>query len=1328
MDHASHGRIVSFIWNIADDVLRDVYVRGKYRDVILPMTVIRRLDCLLEPTKPAVLKLKGQLDAKGIKNPDAALRTASGQAFWNTSDFTLKNLLDSPKQLRQNFEAYLDGFSDNVKEIIDKFDFRNQLRKLADANVLFHLIEKYVDPEINLSPAPVVRPDGTKFPGLDNHSMGTVFEELIRKFNEDNNEEAGEHWTPRDVVRLMAHLIFEPIADQIQSGAYLLYDGACGTGGMLTVAEEVLRELAKARGKKASVHLFGQEINAETYAIAKADLLLKGEGAEADNIKYGSTLSSDGFPATDFDFMLSNPPYGKSWKMDLDRLCDGDKKQLSDPRFVVQHDGAELPLVTRSSDGQLMFLANMLSKMKRRTAIGSRIAEVHNGSSLFTGDAGQGESNIRRWLIENDWLEAIIALPENMFYNTGIATYIWVLTNRKPDHRKGKVQLIDATGWFRKLRKNMGQKNCEFSDDDAARILQTFADFKETDESKIFDNADFGYQQITVDRPLRLMTDASAPKLADFKKSADKRLHPAADLLAKVTGGKPQSDFNQVKKQFESAVDKAGLKLKPTDYKTLWAAFTVKDESAEPVSLSNHKSQILNPYEPDSDLRDTENVPLKEDVEAYFQREVKPYAADAWIDHSKTVIGFEVSFTPLLLQVPTATEPGNNCRGPAGTGEGDGWAAASDCGPGGGALMQGARRTSAANVPWLGGIPTHWRVVGSKRLFAQRKERARPDDQQLSATQAYGVIPQKEFEQRAGRRVVALMQHLEKRAHVERDDFVVSMRSFQGGLERAWAAGAIRSSYVVLKPMREGRIGYFTHLFKSHDYVRALQATSNFIRDGQDLSMRNFSLVDLPLPPTEEQNAIVAFLDRKLEEIDRFIAAKKRMIELLEEQKAAMIDRAVTKGLDPNTKMKPSGLAWLGDVPAGWRILRIRHLGRVGNGSTPNRGETKYWTGGTYPWLNSGVVNKRIVTSAEEFVTETALRECHLPKVPAQSVLLAITGQGKTRGMAALLLCEATINQHLAYIVPRRQAISPEYLHMVLRGLYAQLRAISDGEGSTKGALTCDDIKRFPLPVPPQAEQQSIVTHLAQMLNTADTAIGRTEREIDLMTEYRTALISDAVTGNINVSASVPVPSAAAQAATTPEPAKAARAANIHFKRSVFAAEIIHRLHQEPTFGHVKCEKLIFLCERRCGVETGSTYRRKAAGPYDSHALRSIDTQLAKNQWYAARKTGERYQYAPLAKAGGHQKYFPRYFADVEAEFSRIIDTFRTFDTVRCEIVATLYSAWEDLLADGQPATDDQIIEQVLEHWHPAKQRIAEDRWRKAIGWMRQQGFSPAAG
>ncbi len=439
MQHDQHNWLANFIWNIADDVLRDLYVRGKYRDVILPMTVLRRLDTVLEPTKDAVLDMKTALDQADIENQDQPLREAAGQAFYNTSPFTLRDLRSrvSQQKLRDDFVAYLDGFSPNVQDILDKFEFRNQIPRLSRADALGALIEKFLDPAVNLSPHPVQDTDGAvRHPGLDNHAMGTIFEELVRRFNEENNEEAGEHWTPRDAVRLMANLVFLPVADSIQSGTYLVYDGACGTGGMLTVAEETLQQLAAQHGKEVATHLYGQEINSETYAIAKADLLLKGEGEAADNIVGGpeySTLSNDAFPSREFDFMLSNPPYGKSWKGDLERM--GGKDGIKDPRFTNQYaDDPNYSLITRSSDGQMLFLVNLLSKMKHATKLGSRIAEVHNGSSLFTGDAGQGESNIRRWIIDNDWLEAIVALSLNMFYNTGIATYIWVLTNRKPEH------------------------------------------------------------------------------------------------------------------------------------------------------------------------------------------------------------------------------------------------------------------------------------------------------------------------------------------------------------------------------------------------------------------------------------------------------------------------------------------------------------------------------------------------------------------------------------------------------------------------------------------------------------------------------------------------------------------------------------------------------------------------------------------------------------------------------------------------------------------------------------------------------------------------------
>jgi type I restriction enzyme M protein len=736
-----------FIWNIADDRLRDVYVRGKYRDVILPFTVLRRLDAVLEATKQKVLERKKFLDSHNVAEQDGALRMAAGQAFYNVSEFTLTKLKASGQgqRLREDFIAYLDGFSPNVQEILAKFKFRDQIQTLIDAHVLGYLIEDFLNPDVNLSPLAVKDADGrVKLPALDNHGMGTVFEELIRRFNEENNEEAGEHFTPRDVVKLMAKLLFLPVADAIQSGTYLLYDGACGTGGMLTVAEETLQDLAADHGKEVSIHLFGQEINPETYAICKADLLLKGEGDEAENIVGGadkSTLSADQFRSREFDFMISNPPYGKSWKTDLERL--GGKKEFSDSRFIVSHGGdPEFKLITRSSDGQLMFLVNKLSKMKHASPLGSRIALVHNGSALFTGDAGQGESNIRRWAIENDWLEAIIALPLNIFYNTGIATYIWVLTNKKAEHRKGKVQLIDATAWFQPLRRNLGKKNCELSDDDIKRILDLYlADPAGTDACKWFDNADFGYWKITVERPLRLKSqfkraaietlrfasgdealraelwakygdklytdlaklrteiedwlkgdsseddedsdeggdeDGASARKAVPEKRRKKLLDPAtwlrdrplvelAGLARQEMGEAVFDDHNDFRARFDQAMTKHDRKPSASEKKAIFKAVSWRDETAPPVIakrmrlkgkeeftpgldgrylVNDGKYRVVVEYEADSDLRDTEQVPLKEagGIEAFFRREVLPHVPDAWIAEDATKIGYEISF------------------------------------------------------------------------------------------------------------------------------------------------------------------------------------------------------------------------------------------------------------------------------------------------------------------------------------------------------------------------------------------------------------------------------------------------------------------------------------------------------------------------------------------------------------------------------------------------------------------------------------------------------------------------------------------------------------
>ncbi|WP_368365290.1 N-6 DNA methylase [Ruminococcus sp. RTP21359st1_H3_RTP21359_211015] len=629
MDNQVHNQIVSFIWGIADDCLRDVYVRGKYRDVILPMTVIRRLDAMLEETKPAVLAMKKQLDAAKIDNQWPALCNAAGQAFCNASPFLLKDLTSRAKAqtLKADFVAYLDGFSPNVQVILDKFKFRNQIDTMVDADILGAVIEKFTSSDINLSPNPIYKDEAKtilKHPGLDNHGMGTIFEELIRKFNEENNEEAGEHWTPRDVVELMADLVFMPIADKIKDASYSCYDGACGTGGMLTVAQDRLLTLAKRRGKEVAIHLFGQEINPETYAICTADMLLKGDGEEAEHIMYGSTLSDDQHASRQFDFMLSNPPYGKSWKTDAEKM--GGKKEILDTRFNTYLEGGDvMPMIPRTSDGQLLFLLNNVAKMKKDTELGSRIAEVHNGSSIFTGDAGSGESNTRRYLIENDLVEAIISLPDNMFYNTGIGTFIWILSNKKEDRRKGKIQLIDASKMKSPLPRNMGKKNCEFTSDIRNEIMRIFLEMEESEVSMIFNNDDFAYWSVTVERPLRLSVNPDGVIPADVFKKADE-LAAVRRAIASVPSGTPLDDW--------AAFAKA-TKLKATVLKKIRPFITVKDANANPVA-----------GEADSDLRDTELIPFTYEggIEGFMKNEVLSYAPDAWIDEKKTQIGYEISF------------------------------------------------------------------------------------------------------------------------------------------------------------------------------------------------------------------------------------------------------------------------------------------------------------------------------------------------------------------------------------------------------------------------------------------------------------------------------------------------------------------------------------------------------------------------------------------------------------------------------------------------------------------------------------------------------------
>lgn len=678
-----YTKLVNFIWSIADDCLRDVFVRGKYRDVILPMTVIRRFDSVIEPKKKEILDLKEILKKNKAENLEQAMELAVNLPIYNLSKFTLKDLKNetNSQNLKKNFEEYLDGFSKNVKEILDKFKFKNQIDTMTEAGILGSVIEKFVSYDINLSPYPVRNQDGEVLkPALDNHTMGVLFEELIRRFNEENNEEAGEHFTPRDVIELMADIAISPIEDKIKDAPYTLYDGAAGTLGMCTVAVERLEKLAKNKGKNITTHIYGQEINPETYAIAKADMLLKGQGRDADNIFFGSTLSNDALQGREFDFCLSNPPYGKNWETDLKKMGQGAdkdlKKNIIDKRFITTHKKeTDFRMIPDKSDGQLLFLLNNISKMKN-TDMGSRIVEVHNGSALFTGGAGNGANNARKYMIEKDLIEAIIQLPENIFYNTGISTYLWILTNRKEEKRKGKIQLIDASKIKTPLRKNMGKKNCELSCENQKEILDLYLNFKENEKSKIFKNEEFGYFQVTVERPLRKKVSVNEKTLSKFEEileklgifndNFDKNIKDFLEFGVKNTKAakdelkdkKKMISYLEILKdlqkdedymsytEFEKAFNKKakglpGVTLNNLSKTGLLDIFVEKDEKAEIIKDS--KGNIT----PDPDLRDTEQIPLTYlgGIKSFMQKEVLPYNKDAWVDERSIQTGYEINFT-----------------------------------------------------------------------------------------------------------------------------------------------------------------------------------------------------------------------------------------------------------------------------------------------------------------------------------------------------------------------------------------------------------------------------------------------------------------------------------------------------------------------------------------------------------------------------------------------------------------------------------------------------------------------------------------------------------
>lgn len=653
----THAQMANFIWSICN-LLRGPYKRNEYRKVILPLTVLRRFDCVLEPTKATVLAEQEKLKGRSENIISARMKNITGVSFYNTSKLNFKKLLDDPNQIAQNLNHYIHAFSPNVRQIFERFDFGIQINRMNEKNLLFEVIKKFASDEVDLSPAKI-----------DNMQMGYIFEELIRIGAEQANEEAGEHFTPREVIKLMVNLLLSPETDLRKSHVVkTIYDPACGTGGMLSVAENYIRKL----NTEALPKLYGQDWNDDAYAVCRADMLIKGE--EADNIKPECTFEQDGFPKDKFDYMLANPPFGVEWKQQHKTITNEHDKLGYDGRF-----GAGLP---RINDGSLLFLQHMISKMRNPQDGGSRIAIVFSGSPLFTGDAGSGESNIRQWIIENDWLEAIVALPDQLFYNTGISTYIWIITNRKEKRRKGKIQLIDAREFYIKMRKSLGNKRNQIGDGEEnrpgqiAEITRIYGNFIQDEKrqleidgskksvivSKIFDNKDFGFNKITVERPLRLNFQVSSERIAKldgikaFQKLAAsdkknekirrqeieegiKRQQTIKDLLAelsKKTKGRLFQDRAEFLKELKNIGEQVDPKLSAAETKIILEALSEKDETAAICRDSKGKP------EPDADLRDTENVPLKENIDDYFQREVLPHVPDAWIDHSKTKVGYEI--------------------------------------------------------------------------------------------------------------------------------------------------------------------------------------------------------------------------------------------------------------------------------------------------------------------------------------------------------------------------------------------------------------------------------------------------------------------------------------------------------------------------------------------------------------------------------------------------------------------------------------------------------------------------------------------------------------
>lgn len=816
MDNKQYNALFSFIWNIANDVLVHAFEKGDYKKIILPFMVLRRIDVLLESTKAAVLEKKEFCDSHHLADYTPFLTQITGYPFYNTSAFTMKTLKNEidPQRLKMNIIEYFNGFSQDVQDIIDKFKLRQQVDNLIEANRLGSLLEKFTDENINLSVKPVmqevINEDGTKemverLPGLDNHTMGTIFEELLRKFNEENNvTEAGEHFTPRDYVRLLGQLAIEPIKDKITDNTYTIYDGACGTGGILTIVQEEIERIANEEGKRVRTSIFGQELQPDTYATCKADLMISGNinkfsyrlgSVDHQYIAFGSTISQDGHAGEKFDFCISNPPFGTPWKEDLKKWGIEDKKEITDPRFF---DGVT-SFIPEIGDCQMLFLANNISRMKD-SPLGTRIVEVHNGSSLFTGKAGGGESNLRKYIIENDLLEAIIQMPDNDFYNTKIATYIWVVTNRKEERRKGKVQLIDASNIKTVLDKHLGKKNCYTSDKNRKEILDLLVNFQNNDNSVILDNEEFGYWDVEVLRPAKNDKGETVMVKGKVKYVKDKY---SFQIPYNYEGGIERFFEKEVQQRDPEAIlGKAtlGYEIRFANY------FSRKVDAKETkdlqVKIGSMQKEVLSLLPKLSDWFRTDNIDLKE-----------------------------------------------------------------------------------SKNPIFGKIPAHWDEIQFKYCFDEINDTGHPDEEMLCATQNKGVIPQSLYDGS----VVAVTKGFENLKLVKKGDFVISLRSFQGGIEYAYYRGIISAAYTILHPIDEDYTEYFKYLFKSSVFINVLKTCVTGIREGQNINYNILGNKYIPIPPKDEIKGFT-----KLNEVNELIYAFEDNVNALKEYKKHLISDIIT--------------------------------------------------------------------------------------------------------------------------------------------------------------------------------------------------------------------------------------------------------------------------------------------------------------------------------------------------------------------------------------------------------------------------------------------------